>query len=1254
MDLYREDIIDNKSYGVKEHKFAGIGFTDLFERSLRNESLSVNLGKYVYDKTDDEPIDESFVDANKDKIWEENKHRINSGFKDYIFKRSVNEERMYELLDEYEQESKTQEYLDSLGFSGVMMNIGSNMVDIPLYLAGIATAEISAPVLATSMTSTFARRALVGGAVEGFFEFAKDNIGEKDRTALDYTLGIAFGAGINGIFRGDNLLEDTSKRAMDRILKSDELKDELAKATTKEEKERVYKEHAKKLNLSQDGKRTVTQALKDMKDDVKKGRLGEDVYNTFRKDLAYMTQTSDSDTFSSIAKNIFFDETLQSNTANKISNMELATNIEQSIIDTSISNLNDTLYAFAKSKGSNFLKARFDITRDLFSNIAGMVQARRNLFNISDEDAVNYAKELFLKNGAKEQDLDSLSDGLVKALSKDARDSHRILKTNGKNGFDTIKEDDKYFTIMYDKNMKNNLENKGINYGMFKSFIKESIQSNLSKKSIDIDEDLLDLITEGVSNGVWHNKDNLVGSPDSFEDVMTGVLNSLIAKDNRFSKIKDALYSKSDELNDAGKVSSVYSKARSPLDYSYIKTFTKSDGKQIDLSFEDLINKNYNGVKTVYARKMGGTTALEKTTVNVKKIDLDKYNTLVNSKRTLRDRTFSRLKEIKKSIEDGTINYREVMKDLGIRIDETLTDEDILSMFNELKIEDVAKQLESVKIDKSYNEAKKLFGEDVANRLKENAEIIGGRYKALVRELRSNNATNEDIEKAVKELSQRLEDEARNANIYNDYKKLSEYESELNLGNTKDVEEIRAKINDELIEKGLSDKQRNAEITRFDEIVNELRGNPTSTDPFGTATQIQRIIKNINIARLLGQTGITMTAELGSAINHVGIKKMFEFSSMKKLVDQMRTGKIDDELTQEIQSHFGLGNELNRAIGSNRYEHQFNTADMNFSNKMSSILDRMEGISEKFSEATLLVGGIKPLTAWMEDIIAKDTIHNITMAFGSKGGLTKSELKSLNELGIDETMVNKIRVQFNKYSDVSDSDFFAGKKVRKLNFDKWDDDEAKRFLVNATRRITTTVIQKSTMGSKLGVVQGSKLFRNTLMGKFVLELKDYMVSSYVKQLGRAIGRRDAYVMGMLFAQIGALTLGTVTQNYMNFAGNEDKLKESMKPENLISNIAQKLPISSYIPTAIDTASRVLTGEPIIQHNRYHSGVQSAVLGLPALDLLIKLEKTLLRTPVNIATGKFGQSDVSSMFGIMLLGNTYGIRTLKEAWQDNLK
>lgn len=1196
--------------------------SELQGRAFRDESLSYS----IYNKSmnfinnDEYNLDENFDDTQKDEMFKKKQGLIHEDFKDYIYDTARNSEHMSILLNEFERETKLENELEDLGIKGIAMRMFGSLSDAPLLLATAVTAEVTVPTLMVGASTTFFKRALMGAGTSLVFDAILDNIGEKDVKPLDYAIGAVTGCGINGVMRADPFLRDTSKRAIQRTLKTKKLNKNLLKASTDEEKEMITKKHIKDLNLNSEEKITINQSLANMEEQVQHGIMDNDLFNRFRTDTAYLTQTSESDTLSMIGKHMYIDGTLQQNQVNRMSGLEMGGILEEQLSSSSILNFQPMVNSFAKDAyGQGSVRARFGQANDVVSVIAGNVQMNRMLYNTSDDNAILLAKTQFNENGLSSELSEQYAKDLVDTLKKDALDSHRILKTNGKKGFedDMIKTNDRYMPIQYDKNMKQNLENKGIKYKHFRSFIEDSLVSRMKQDNPKIDmnhletKQLLDLLTDAMSSGIWHNKDGFNGNTDSFDDYLKRLLN---ADPERYKALGDILLSPKKIKQKDG---SVFVQTKSPLDYSYRKTVKTEDGKEVEFGFDDLVNKNYFGIKTVYSRKMGGNLSLERTSlknINTKnRVELDVLNKDIKALReALRQDAYM----------DSNENVANTMATFGDKYKDVEKDLDTLVR----DIDDTYKEVYKQAIVKTKSELKKETPKEEFNKL------VLENYEAMKKEI------NFDRINTLKDKVQRIEVE------------------DVHTLDTRDGRDfIRTKIETELKEKGVSQSKVNSEMTRFNEMVNELQGNPTATDPFGTATQMQRIMKNMNIARLLGQVGFTMSAELASSMFHSGFKNFIEHSSFGKLIGQMRTGKMTDNLTQEIQTYMDLGTQLTKAIGSNRYDHDYNMAGIHSSQSTQNMLDKIEGISEKFSEATLVVGGVKPLSAWMEDVISKQTINNITMMLGKKAKLSKRDILDLNEYGIDMGMVKRIQGQFELFGETQKATFGSKSKVSKLNFDNWKDEEAQLLLINATRRITNTIIQKSNMGDKIGIVSGGKLFRNGLFGKFALELKDYMLTAYVKQLGRSVSRADIYTAGLLMSQAGALYMSTSIQNVINYAGNEDKLEESMEIENLTRNVFNKLPLSSIIPTIADTGLNAFTGETIFQQSRYSSPVQNFTMSLPSADLATKTFKAL-SIPFRSTFGEdgFTKNDYNTLLGLSPLGNTYGIRSINESIKSELE
>ena len=1233
--------------------------SQLWGRTLKDESLIAQSVQNIHGAmTEDEPLDKEFNanDSLKEELFSSHSDLIHPDFKDEIFN-SRNQLHFEDQIEHYKQETAKEKEIEAMGISGSLMRMGSAMADLPLYIAGVATAELTVPALAVGAGRTMFSRALVGGTTETAIVAGQDYLGEMDKKELDYQLAFAFGAGVNSLFRYNPLLGDTAKRAMNSTLKADVLAKKLDGVTDEVKKEAITKNHYAGLKLNSNQFKTIQESVNHMKDAVKNGALDKNVYDRMRVDLAYMTKASDSETMRGISDSAFIDGTLQANKTNFRSGAEAGQEVEDIMIDSYLSTFDKLKKDFdSEFLQHNWIRARFGDSMERISRIAGAVQMRRNLHDTTDAEAWGHATELFMKEGMDEDMAMRYGKQMVANLDKDALDSHRILSEYKKKGFESgeIKPNNKYMPIQYDKNMAQKLGDKGITYKDFERFINDSIVSKATKSGTTLTQPELDEIAfmaKGLSSGVWKNSESLQGTQS-----LDSALKKLLDEDEQFSGLKDKYLSATKTEKDGV----VFVERRSPFDYSFVKEVNTEKGTQT-IGFEDLVNSNYFGVKNMYARKMGGGVTRE----NIK------------VKRTTTEFDYDKVKTAKDVIKNNIKIARKALKDIGrlegdLNLDTILSvskqffkdvpsAQDIIKMTNKQEradllnkfVDDSLVELKKV-LDKTENDIEDIVPEEFRKdipAIRENMDKLIDKLTRIASDVHKGldpDAKNYDdlFKKEMDKATGFFRDELKilNDKVDDFFKK--EITDELDLGTEEGIKHARKQMEQELIEAGVSDKKKKAELTRFDEMMNEWKGNPTSTDPFGTLTQGQRIAKNMNIARLLGQTGFTMSAEFGNAIFHTGVKNFMEFSSMKSLVKQMKSGEMDDKFAQELQTHMGIGSGLLRAIQGNVYEHEFNMSNRGM---VDSMLDRLEGVSEKFAEATLLVGGVKPLTAYMETTIAKDAINNLTMMFG-KGGAKMSarDIKDLAELGVDDAMVKRIQAQFDKHGKFVEKKWSKGHKVDELNFDAWEDQEAKDMLVTATRRITNTIIQRSYMGDKVGATYNGKLFRNTLFGKMALELKDYMVTAYVKQLGRALGRKDAYIAGMMMTQIGALSTATALQNYMNFAGNEEKLEKSFDPVNFARNIIGKTTVSSYVPLVTDSILNSMTGERAFSSSRYHTGIQGAMMGMPTLDLLMKVQG-ILSAPVRTAVeGEVANRDVTSLFGLAPLGNTMFARPIKEA------
>jgi hypothetical protein len=416
----------------------------------------------------------------------------------------------------------------------------------------------------------------------------------------------------------------------------------------------------------------------------------------------------------------------------------------------------------------------------------------------------------------------------------------------------------------------------------------------------------------------------------------------------------------------------------------------------------------------------------------------------------------------------------------------------------------------------------------------------------------------------------------------------------------------RTQINDELIAKKIDPEKIKSELARYDEIMRDLEGRPLMDDPFSSLNQGIRITNNVGIARLLGNSGFSMAAEANNMVWTVGMKHMFNnVGVMKQMMKMFRTGKLEDGVIQEIYDVFGMMGELTRGVGHTRFDPDYDV--LATGNKKA---DWMEEKSNIFKEITLLAGGIKPLTALFEGVTTTGILNNVRKAaiLSSKGKKIPKNLESqLTDMGLSGDIRQAIFNNITKHSSIVKSKGW-GDEISKLNTDKWDQDTLHK-LIMGTRTLTHTIVQKSSLGDKVGATAGGKLLENTPLGKLSFALKNYVITSWGKQLQRGVAKRkDLHHMGMLSSQMAVVSLAAMAQIYLRYPTDAKKRAELITPEHIAAITFARSTPAAFLPQIYDTGADVVqavTGKDVhlFQDSR-SSGLANSITGsIPAIDTL---------------------------------------------------
>jgi len=287
-----------------------------------------------------------------------------------------------------------------------------------------------------------------------------------------------------------------------------------------------------------------------------------------------------------------------------------------------------------------------------------------------------------------------------------------------------------------------------------------------------------------------------------------------------------------------------------------------------------------------------------------------------------------------------------------------------------------------------------------------------------------------------------------------------------------------------------------------------------------------------------------MPAEGMNVMWDVGLKNFIRsVPALTDLIRGYRTGKMKSAQLNEINESLGLYNEFMSGAKQFEFDHElsatYTRANVN-KNWSDKTIEGVESFGQSFAEFTLMVGGVKPLTAMFQTAHVQGVFK--TMAKVANGGRQNSAYKKMvRELGFSDGMAEQIYEHMRKHAT----------KDGLMNFKKWDI-EIKNLFLDGVKNRTDSLVQMQRLGDKLAWVAGDNMIKDTVMGKLALELKQFVFTAYVKQLGRAVNRADIHIVGLIASQMAVLTMAYSAMQHVNFAANQDKLDKSISPDKIVT------------------------------------------------------------------------------------------------------
>ena len=215
--------------------------------------------------------------------------------------------------------------------------------------------------------------------------------------------------------------------------------------------------------------------------------------------------------------------------------------------------------------------------------------------------------------------------------------------------------------------------------------------------------------------------------------------------------------------------------------------------------------------------------------------------------------------------------------------------------------------------------------------------------------------------------------------------------------------------------------------------------------------------------------------------------------------------------------------------------------------------------------------------------------------------VTDSVLKRYRNIGFSDSELVSVFNSIKKYSTFTEGGL-TGRKIRKLNIHKWDQDLANKMSLYMSRHLRR-VVQENNYGEMLA------LGTDSAIGKTMLQFRNFVINAYAKQLLHGMHMRDFTAFASAMSSVFIASLVYVAQSKIKSLGKskderEEYLDKYLSPEEIGRAAFQRSTFSTIIPTIIDTLRDPFGFEPLFNYRS--SGLEINLLtGNPSFRLIEK-------------------------------------------------
>lgn len=441
------------------------------------------------------------------------------------------------------------------------------------------------------------------------------------------------------------------------------------------------------------------------------------------------------------------------------------------------------------------------------------------------------------------------------------------------------------------------------------------------------------------------------------------------------------------------------------------------------------------------------------------------------------------------------------------------------------------------------------------------------------------------------------------------------------------VDALRARIEREASQVSASKADFDLNMKRFDVLQRAIRGLPLGSDT--AVGEFLRGARMYSFVRSMNQVGFAQVAELGQIVGEYGVRTMLQQSpALSRMFRTARTGRLSDEFLAEIEEAWAHGTDFLRNEPLALFDQE---SALPGSRRATRVLERAGRI-------TNIASGMATIDTALRRTATAAAVQK--WANFAASGKLPSDLR-LAGMGLTRADAEKIVAQVRKHFTTEQGTL--GARVRRMNIEAWDDQEAASKFIVAIDKWGRRVIQDNDIGAMALWMTGD-------LGRLMVQFRFFVLQAWEKQSLYALRMHDLTAFSAFMHTMFFGSLAYLAQTYLNSIGRDDReeyLETRLNPEAVAKAAFQRSGYSSILPPAVDSVAGLAGFQPVFNNYARTTGLASGLItGSPVFDLADNAARALRgATSAAQPDNNFSRQDLEAWFRLMPFQNMLGVRNV---------